>query len=360
MGRCVQAVLRNLPLVDHPFDDVRVYSPEPLPDIEDLPEPVRTVVLPSRLPLGLWEQLVLPRAHGRDGVLFCPSYVVPVLTRCPTLVVHHGSYEGYPPAFPWHRRVKARAIHTVSAHRATLVSTVSEHSRRDIARYYGVRGDRVHVIPEGVDRALFRPIGDAAVLAAWRRAHLGADVPFLLYVGKPTARRNLHQLVEAFAELKRDGFDHRLVLIGTDLSGTSIAPIVERLGLESDVKLVGFATQEQLALAYNAADVMVYPSSYEGFGMPVLEAMACGTPAVALDNTAFPEFAGGVASLLPDGRVETLHRGLADLLGDTDRRRQMAADGPERAASYDWRLITERYVELLGQLLPSRPGSQHS
>ena len=93
--------------------------------------------------------------------------------------------------------------------------------------------------------------------------------------------------------------------------------------------------------------LLIYPSSYEGFGMPVLEAMACGTPVIALDNTAFPEFAGGVAHLLPDARVETLTEGMARVLGDPALRRRMAEAGPNRAAGYDWRLITRRYLDLM-------------
>jgi glycosyltransferase involved in cell wall biosynthesis len=92
---------------------------------------------------------------------------------------------------------------------------------------------------------------------------------------------------------------------------------------------------------------MVYPSSYEGFGMPVLEAMACGTPVIALNNTAFPEFAGDVACLLPDAEVETLERGFTDLLADDARRRQMRIDGPRRAAAYDWRIVTRKYLDLM-------------
>src|ERR1700747_2092426 len=99
-----------------------------------------------------------------------------------------------------------------------------------------------------------------------------------------------------------------------------------------------------MVFVYNAADLFVYPSSYEGFGMPVLEAMACGTPVIALDNTAFPEFAGGVACLLPDAQVSTLETGIADLLADSLRRERMAVDGPRRAAEYDWRVVTQRYL----------------
>lgn len=121
---------------------------------------------------------------------------------------------------------------------------------------------------------------------------------------------------------------------------------------------IGYATHAEMVQAYNAADVMVYPSSYEGFGMPVLEAMACGTPVIALDNTAFPEFAGGVASLLPNAEVSTLEKGIADLLGDEERRQSMAADGPRRAAGYDWRLVTRRYLNLMLPLAEARGRSK--
>jgi glycosyltransferase involved in cell wall biosynthesis len=122
------------------------------------------------------------------------------------------------------------------------------------------------------------------------------------------------------------------------------------LGIAEHVVTVGHADHDDIALAYNAADVLIYPSSYEGFGLPVLEAMACGTPVIALNNTAFPEFAGGVACLLPDAEVQTLAKGLTDLLSDDGRREKMRIDGPSRAAAYDWRIITRRYVELIRPL----------
>ena len=100
---------------------------------------------------------------------------------------------------------------------------------------------------------------------------------------------------------------------------------------------VPHAPHEQIALAYNACSVMVYPSCYEGFGMPVLEAIACGTPVITLDNTAFPEFAAGVATLLPDAQVRTLESGIAEVLADGARRSSLRAAGPARAALYDWR-----------------------
>jgi glycosyltransferase involved in cell wall biosynthesis len=349
VARCIEALLRWLGELDHPFREIRVYTPVPLPADIRLPANARSVVLPSALPHALWEQVTLPLAHGRAGLLLCPSYVIPLAARCPTFLIHHGSYEGYPQAFGWWQLNKARAIYTLSAWRATGVSTVSEFSRRDMARFYGLRPERIHVVPEGVDTARFRPIGDARRLAAWRTGLFGADAPYIAYVGKPTERRNLSPLIRAFAQLKAThALPHKLLIAGADLPGTSpFRRVIAELGLEADVVVRGYVTHDEMPLVYNAADLFIYPSSYEGFGMPVLEAMACGAPVIALDNTAFPEFAGGVAHLLPDARVETLVQGMWSVLNDPARRGRMAADGPKRAAAYDWRLVTQRYLDLM-------------
>lgn len=344
----IEALLQSMGELDHPFREIRVYSPVPIADDVVLPACARNVVLPSRLPLGLWEQFVLPRAHPATSLLLCPSYVVPLPARSPTLLIHHGSYEGCPEEFSWFVRNKARVVYGLSARKATVVSTVSQHSRRDMARYYYLDPDKIHVVPEGVDCRLFRVLDEPERLGEWRRRRLGSDRPFILYTGKPTRRRNLPNLIEAIGELRRrPDFHHKLVLVGTDLPGHPFAPVVERLGLQDTVQSIGFLSHEELALAYNAADLLVYPSSYEGFGMPVLEAMACGTPAIALDNTAFPEFADGVAHLLPDAAVSTLRDGIAAVLGDPGRLAHMAREGPLRAASYDWRIISGRYIELM-------------
>ncbi len=349
VARCIEAILRSLGELEHPFREIRVYTPSPLDGDIHLPAGAVNVVLSSRLPLALWEQVSLPRAHGRRGLLLCPSYVIPLFARCPTFLIHHGSYEGYPQAFGWWTLNKARAIYTLSAWRATGVSTVSEYSRRDMARYYGLRPEAIQVVPEGVDTRLFRPLDQAEALERWRTTVLGANVPFLCYVGKPTERRNLTALIRAFAQLKSHRhLPHRLLIVGADLPGHSpFRRVITELGLEREVVVRGYASHEEMVLVYNAADLLVYPSSYEGFGMPVLEAMACGTPVIALNNTAFPEFAGGVAHLLPDAQVETLAAGIWDVLQDPAWRARMAAEGPRRAQAYDWRRVTRQYLDLL-------------
>jgi glycosyltransferase involved in cell wall biosynthesis len=354
VARAIEAVLNCLGEMEHPFQQIRVYSPRPIDSGVRLPPIAANIVLPSRLPAGLWEQITLIRAHGSRDVLFCPSYTLPLLARCPTLLAHHGSYEGYKDAaqvFSIWTRLKARIMYDLSAHRATLVSTVSRYSQQDMAHYYRIDPARIHIIPEGVDTRRFKPMSNPEVCSSWRLKVLGEDRPFILYVGKPTRRRNLPNLLQAFARLKRqEGLPHRLVLIGSSLPGVSFADEIRRLGLEADVVDLPYAEHDEIVLAYNACELLVYPSSYEGFGMPVLEAMACGTPVIALDNTAFPEFADGVAMLLPDAEPDTLAEGMLRVIRDSSIRSYMAQAGPQRAASYDWHLVTRMYLDLLLEL----------
>jgi glycosyltransferase involved in cell wall biosynthesis len=321
-----------------------------------LPSCATNVVLPTSLPPAMWEQITLLKAHGDRDVLFCPSYVIPLMARCPTFLIHHGSYEGYPQAFGWWTLNKARAAYSMSAKRASVVSTVSEYSKWDMVRYYGMKPDQIHVVPEGVDTRIFRPIEDPSRLAEWRAGAFGSDVPFIVYVGKPTERRNLTPLIMAFAELKRErGIPHKLLIAGADLPGTSpFRQVIADHGLSREVFVRGYVSHHEMPLVYNAADLFIYPSSYEGFGMPVLEAMACGTPLITLNNTAFPEFAGGVAHLLENAEVATLKEGMHAVLSDPAWRERMSQEGPKRAAAYDWHVVTRRYLDLMIPLVGSR------
>ncbi|HEY1754523.1 MAG TPA: glycosyltransferase family 1 protein [Bryobacteraceae bacterium] len=356
VARCIEAVLKCMGEMDHPFREIRVYTPKPVDREVKLPCGAINVVLPSSLPPALWEQITLMKAHGPKDLLFCPSYVLPLMARCPTLLVHHGSYEGYPQAFSWWVLNKARLAYSLSAKRASTFTTVSEYSKKDIVRYYRMSPDRIHVVPEGVDTQIFRPLKDRARLAQWRAGIFGADVPYIAYVGKPTERRNLTPLIHAFAALKnQNGIPHKLLIVGADLPGTSpFRQVIDHLDLSKEVFVKGYATHEEMPLVYNAADLFVYPSSYEGFGMPVLEAMACGCPLISLNNTAFPEFAGGVALLLENAEVASLKQGIQAVLSDAAWRERMSQEGPKRAAAYDWRIVTRRYLDLMIPLATAR------
>jgi len=352
VARYVENMLLSWARIEHSFDELRIYTPLPLAESRFSAPPLNNVVVRGAGPYAWWEQFHLPRAHGRERVLFCPSYVAPLAARCPIVLVHHGSYEGFPEAFGRWQRTRGYVSNRLSARRADLLITVSESSKRDMVKFYDLPPERIHVVPEGVDLDLFRPAEDFGALRDFRVRVLGDDAPFILYVGKPIRRHNVGSMLEAYGKLRRSGkTDHRFLFIGAGLPGLDVASIVADLDLGADVMLVDHATPETVALAMQASSLLIYPSSYEGFGMPVLEAMACGTPAIALDNTAFPEFAGGVAYLAADARVETLGRAMHEVLSDATRVAQMRRDGPIRARDYDWKILARRTMDLIEGLL---------
>lgn len=352
VGRVIEAILNGMDRVSHPFDEIKVYSPAPISSEVSLPASITQVVVPSWLPPAAWEQFSLPAAHGSHDLLLCPSYVAPIFARCPMLLIHHGSYEGVPIQYSFWRMMKARIAYQASAHRAPLIATVSEHSKKKIEQFYGVSNSKVVVVPNGVDRNVFRPIKDLAHLRAWRQKTLGADQPFIVYVGRPDLRRNTPNLINAFAEAKHEyELPHKLVFIGTSFQRVPLDDLIEQSGMQHDIVCIPYASHDEIATAFNAAEMSVYPSLYEGFGMPVLEAMACGAPTITMNNTAFPEFAGGAAILLDNADVSTLKSAMVELHNDPGKRHAMSAAGIERARAYDWDKITKKYVELMSRLI---------
>jgi glycosyltransferase involved in cell wall biosynthesis len=342
VGRYIEYLLRCWNDSTHPFDEIAVYTPGDLDLAMNDKGRVRIEPLPSSLPAGLWEHVVLPARKPRDTVFFCPSYVVPVLSReHPTVVMHHGSYEVIPSAFAWWPRTKARLVYQSSCRRADAIITVSESSRRNIVRFYGVDEAKIRIVPPGVDD-VFR-----------RRSYFADGRPFVLFVGKMTARRHVPDLVDAFARFVRDTrAPHGLVLVGPDTVGHRLPERFASLGIADRVHWKQFATHDELVEAYNAADVFIYPSDYEGFGMPVLEAMACGTPTITLDNSAFPEFAGGIAHFARDGSSAALAAALGEVVQSPTIRAMTRRDGPARAETYRWRNIAARTMTILAEFVP--------
>ena len=206
------------------------------------------------------------------------------------------------------------------------------------AEQFGEPFDRLYRVPLGVDLDTFHP----------RRAPdvrtLGPEPIPLAFVGRLSPEKRPALAIEAVRELVSRGVDVKLRVVGDGpLRGQ-----LEALAMGLPVMFVGhLENRAWVATILAGARAIIAPCGTETFGLAVLEAMACGTPAIALDNTAFPEFAGGVAWLLPDAGVETLKAAMAALLADTGARRRMAVDGPRRAAAYEWSLITRRYLDLM-------------
>lgn len=310
----VENLLRELPSAapDIRFAAVTRY-PKRVPDgVEPVPLPAQSQItrMSTRLPL-LLRRLRPALAHFQ--------YVIPPFFAGPAVVtVHDLSFERHPRIMTLGDRVLFRTLVPRSARRAARVLTVSDWSRRDLVELYGLEPRRVVVTRNGVDPA-FGPNGPVR-----------EGTPYLLYVGALQPRKDPVGALEALARL--DG-DFRLVLAGPDTGGGDVQRALARLGLERRVELRGYVEKEELAALYRGAACLVFPSRYEGFGLPVLEAMACGTPVVATTAGAIPEIAGHAAVLVEPGNPAALARGIERALAE---RGQLVAAGLERSRLFRW------------------------
>ncbi len=331
VARYLASLIREWASMDLPFERVTLFTPAALPADVEHPFEVEIVRGPS---LRLWGQFQLPRAARKVDLLFCPAYVAPLRYRGRYAVVMHDALlEVLPQAFS-RQALRRRGLYKRSAQRATLVLAPSEASKRDLERVYELEPERVRAIPLGVDNR-FRAASEDDARRVREEYGLG-DRPVILFVGKLSKRRNLPNLVESVERLRSD---HLLVLAGEDHLGLGLAG--ERL------RVLGFVPDDDLPALYRAAEIFVYPSDYEGFGIPVLEAMAAGTPVVTLDNSALAEVAGDAAVLLPSAGVDELAGAFERLAADPSVRADYAARGRERAAGFTWTETARRTIEAL-------------
>jgi glycosyltransferase involved in cell wall biosynthesis len=222
--------------------------------------------------------------------------------------------------------------------RLTRVIAVSESTRRDLVSFARVPAERIDVIHNGADLTRFAPGGRDEARGAIE-AHLGAKGPFLLYVSRlEHPGKNHVRLLEAFARLRREhGIPHRLVLAGGRWSGAeAIDAKVAELSLGDAVVFAGFVPNDLLPKLYLAADVFVFPSLFEGFGIPVLEAMASGTPVCAAGTSSIPEVVGDAGVLFDPSDAGAIAHAIAALLDDTELRARLTEKGLERAARFTW------------------------
>jgi glycosyltransferase involved in cell wall biosynthesis len=279
--------------------------------------------------------LALPAQVVRDDVdVLHVTYIAPPVTSAAVVAtVHDVSYLEMPEAFSLRDRLVLGLLVPKTLRRAETIITVSEYSRQAIARYYGTDLDKIVVAYQSISPA-FRPVAAAgARLVAGRYGLTGR---YLLAVGNLQPRKNVPRLLRAFAMLRQtSGYTGRLALVGKDAGLESqIAAEARRLGLRHEVIFTGYVPQVDLVALYSCADTFIYPSLYEGFGLPPLEAMACGCPVIASNTSALPEVAADGALLVDPTSEEALAGAVVRVLGDTDLRRELVARGRARAARF--------------------------
>ena len=251
-----------------------------------------------------------------------------------------------------HRLVVRTALARVGR-QADLIIVPSRAVQRDVVQYLRVPEDRVAVTPHGCE-ARFNPSRDAAAMGA-ATARYGLPARYLLAVGTLEPRKNLTTLVRAFARLReRSEIDRTVGLVLAGARGWLDDPIfrtVQSLGLEDAVCFPGFIDDDDLPTLYRGAELVAFPSLYEGFGLPLLEAMACGVPVVASNTSALPEVAGGAAMLVEPLDVDAMGRAIASVLRDETLRGRLREDGIARASEFSWQTAARRTLDAYASLV---------
>lgn len=267
--------------------------------------------------------------------------------------VHDLAYKLYAQYYPLRVRLLLSLLVPLSVRRADIVICLSEHSKRDIIREYSVEGKKIVVTPGAASPEFCYLERTSACLLGEIKERYGVKGPFFLAVGNLEPRKNLIRLVRAFHSLRQGkGIAHRLVIAGqAHWKASSIGRMVEQLGLNDEVIFTGYVPIADLVLLYNAASAFVYPSLYEGFGLPILEAMSCGTPVIASNVASLPEVAGDAALLVDPLSEQSLADAMSCLLTDKSLQISLREKGLRHAEKFSWestaRLTLKAYERAL-------------
>lgn len=277
-----------------------------------------------------------------DADILHSTYISPpALRRTVALSVHDVIFRSHPKFFSPRDRLLLSLMVAPSIRRARVVLTLSEASRRKIARYYPGAGKKTRVVGLAPGQvATVQPNRDAA-------GQIVGGKPFILAVGTLQPRKNIQRLVEAYAANRLRGqTEAKLVIVGRSRwKSSSIAQAAEHYGLTSDVIFAGYQPQEVLSGLYRLCDVFVYPSLAEGFGLPILEAMACGAPVIASDREPMSELAQGAAILIDPESTDQLTEAMAMVSNDRDLQSSLREQGLARSSQFSWRQTAQETIE---------------
>jgi glycosyltransferase involved in cell wall biosynthesis len=301
----------------------------------------------------LREQFLVARASWHCDLLHVPHYNAPLLHRGPLIVsimdvIHLSSpaYRGNLSTFFY-----ARPMLNAVARKADHIVTVSRYSKNEIIETLGIPGSKITVIPCGVSEEF------TANPASWESPDVATilriAIPFLLYVGNLKPHKNVATLLRAFAAVrKKNKLSHSLVIVGDDARWKqSVVDECSRLGIRDHTKFLSHVPQSLLPHVYAAADLVVMPSTLEGFGLPVLEAMACGTPVITSAAASLPEVAGDAALYFDPASPEELAIQIERILQSRELCASLRSKGIEQARKFTWRQSARQHIELYNQLL---------
>jgi glycosyltransferase involved in cell wall biosynthesis len=356
-------VIQDLKKLIPSYHRVLLYSREPLRDgLEELPPNWESRVLrwpPKRLWTQArlsWEMLVRP-----PDLLFVPAHALPlILPRASVTTLHDVSFMVTPRAYGLFERWYQRWAVRHASRRSRAVLTVSEFSKSEITRYFATDPKKIFVTHLGFDAEVFRPLDDAEIGRVISK--YGISRPYFIFVGRLEAKKNLSGLLRAFAEFRENGGaqagNFSLVLVGG--RGVGYDREVRRARLNQEVKErvieCGYADKADMPFLVAGATALIQPSWYEGFGLPPIEAMACGTPVISSNVTSLPEVCGYAAMYANPGKPEEFAQAMSRVTKEPALLAELVRNGLKHAKQFTWRRTAEKTWEVLKKHLAGRCG----
>ena len=354
IGTYVRNLLRHLARLDKTTDFVVLCRQQDSTVAAELGDNFRAVIDTSP-GYSVREQVTVPLDLRREGIdlLHTPHYVLPPLTPCRSVVTIHDCIHLRFPQYLPNRLgyVYARSSMWLATHRSSRVLTVSEASKRDILEYFHIPQTKIDVIYNGIDERFWSPPDAEDVERTRERYQL--DGRFVLYAGNIKPHKNLERLIDAFHTLRNHGFeDVKLLIIGDEISKyATLRRAVHRHKLHKYVRFLGFVPDETLAALYRLASVFVFPSLYEGFGLPPLEAMASGTPVITSNVSSLPEVVGDAAVLIDPYQSDSIASAMERVLSDAPLREDLRTRGLQRAREFSWDHTARRVRAIYDEVL---------
>ena len=343
-------------------DQLVIFAQRHGQELIDLPPAAANVewlVLPDQSPGKrlVWEQTSFPGVvrQARVDLLHSLHYTRPRFLPCRSVVTFHDmTFFLFPHLHTRARRLFFPRAIRFSARAADALIAVSESTRQDAIRLLGISPEKIFPTPLGVTGD-FRPITDPALLEGTRQKYRLPE-SFLLYVGLVEPRKNLPLLLRAYRRLLDSGSRCPPLVIAGRFGWMyeEMLLLIESLGLQERVRFLGYVSGQDLPIVYNLADVFVYPSIYEGFGLPPLEAMACATPVITSAVSSLPGHVGDAGILVPPGDEKALAAALDQVLSDPALRRKLSEKGPQQAAQFTWKRTAQLTLEVYHHVLAGR------